>query len=238
MDTIIIPCCCCCSVAQSDSLWPRGLQHTRLPCPSLSEFTQTHVHWGFPGGSVSKESACQYRRHKRCGFDPWVGKIPWKRKWQSTPIFLPRKFHGQRSLAGYSPVSVMPSNHLILCHPLLFLPSIFPSIRVFPNESALHIKWQKYWSFSFSISPSNEYWGLISYKIDWIDLLAVQGTLKSLLQHRSLKALVLQRSVFFIIQLSHPFMATGKIIALTIQTLVGKWNLSLFPLFPHLFAMK
>ena len=156
MDTIIIPCCCCCSVAQSDSLWPRGLQHTRLPCPSLSEFTQTHVHWGFPGGSVSKESACQYRRHKRCGFDPWVGKIPWKRKWQSTPIFLPRKFRGQRSLAGYSPVSVMPSNHLILCHPLLFLPSIFPSIRVFSmcrlftsGAKVLELQLQWIWSWIF-----------------------------------------------------------------------------------------
>ena len=118
--------------------------------------------------------------------------------------------------------SVMPSNHLILSHPLLLPPSIFPSIRVFSNESVLHIKWPKYWSFSFNISPSNEYWGLISFRIDWLDLLAVQGTLKSLLQHHSSKALILQHSVFFIVQLSHPFMNTGKSIALTKQTFVGK----------------
>ena len=106
--------------------------------------------------------------------------------------------------------SVMPSNHLILCHPLL-PPSIFPSVRVFSNESALHIRWPKYWSFSFSISPSNEYSGLISLRMDWLDLLAVQGTLKSLLQHHSLKAAILQLSDFFIVQLSHPYMTTGKL---------------------------
>ena len=106
---------------------------------------------------------------------------------------------------------MMPSNHLILlCHPLLFPPSIFPSIRVFSNESALCIRWPKYWSFSFNISPSNEYSGLISFRLDWLDLLAVQGTLKSLLQHHSSKASVLQGSVFFIVQLSHPYMTTGK----------------------------
>ena len=105
--------------------------------------------------------------------------------------------------------SMMPSNHLILCHPLLFLPSIFPSIRVFSNQSVLHISWPKYWSFSFSISPSNEYSGLISFTIDCFDLLAVQGTLKSLLQHNS-KASILQCSAFFIVQLSHPYMTTGK----------------------------
>ena len=113
---------------------------------------------------------------------------------------------------------VMPSNHLILCHPLLFPISIFPSIRVFSNESVLHITWPKYWSFSFSISPSNEYSGLISFRMDWLDLLAVQGTLKSLLQHNSSEASVLQLSDFFIIQLSHPYMITGKIIALTLRT--------------------
>ena len=116
----------------------------------------------------------------------------------------------------------MPSNHLILCHPLLLLPSIFPSIRVFSNESALHIRWPKYWSFSFSISFSNEYSGLISFRMDWLDLLAVQGTLKSLLQHRSPKASILWRSAFFIVQLSHPYRTTGKTIALTRQTFVGK----------------
>ena len=117
--------------------------------------------------------------------------------------------------------SVIPSNHLILCHPLL-LPSIFPSIRVFSNESALHIRWPKYWSFCFSTSPSNEYSGLISFRMNWLDLLAVQGTLKSLLQHHSSKASVLRCSAFYIVQLSHPYMTTGKTIALTRQTFVGK----------------
>ena len=118
-------------------------------------------------------------------------------------------------------VSVMPSNHLILCHPLLLLPSIFPSIRIFSNESALRIRWPKYWSFSFNISPSNEHSGLI-FRMDWLDLLAVQGTLKGLLQHHSSKASVLQRSAFFIAQLSHPYMTTGKTKALTRWTFVGK----------------
>ena len=118
--------------------------------------------------------------------------------------------------------SVMPSNHLIFCHPLLLLPSIFPSIRVFSNESALHIRWPKYWSFSFNISPFNEHPGLTSFRMDWLDLLAVQGTLKSLLQHHSSKASVLQCSGFFIVQLSHPYMTTGKTIALTRRTFFGK----------------
>ena len=118
--------------------------------------------------------------------------------------------------------SVMLSNHLILCHPLLLPPSVFPSIRVFSNESALHIRWPKYWSFSFSISPSNEYSGLTSFRINWFDLLAVQGTLKSLLQHHSSKASILQRSAFFIVQLSYPYMTTVKTIALTRWTFVGK----------------
>ena len=116
----------------------------------------------------------------------------------------------------------MPSNHLILCHPLLLPPSIFPSIRVFSNESVLCIRWPKYWSFNFSISPSNEYSGLISFRMDWLDLLAVQGTLKSLLQHHSSKASILEHSAFFIVQLSHPYMTTRKTIALTRQTFVGK----------------
>ena len=115
----------------------------------------------------------------------------------------------------------MPSNHLIFCHPLLLLPSIFPSIRVFSNESALRMRWLKYWSFSFSISPSNEHPGLISFRMDWLDLLAVQGTLKSLLQHHSSKVSIPQCSAFFIVQLSHPYMTTGKTIALTRQTFVG-----------------
>ena len=118
--------------------------------------------------------------------------------------------------------SVMPSIHLILCHPLLLLPSIFPSIRVFSNESVLRIRWPKYWSFSFNISPSNEYSGLISFRIDWLDLLAVQGTLKSLLQYHSSKATILWHSAFFIVQLSYPYTTPGKTIALTIWTFVGK----------------
>ena len=117
---------------------------------------------------------------------------------------------------------VIPSNHLILCCPLLPLPSVFPSIRVFSNESVLRIRWPKYWSFSFSIIPSKEILGLISFRMDWLDLLAVQGTLKSLLQHHSSKASILRRSPFFIVQVSHPYMTTGKTIALTRWTFVGK----------------
>ena len=118
--------------------------------------------------------------------------------------------------------SVMPSNHLILCHPLLLLPSIFPSIRGFSNESVLHIRWPKYWSFSFIIIPSKEHPGLISFRMDWLDLLAVQGTLKSLLQHHSSKASILRCSTFFIAQLSHPYMTTGKTIALARLSFVDK----------------
>ena len=118
--------------------------------------------------------------------------------------------------------SVMPSNHLILCHPLLLLASIFPSIRVFSRESAVRIRWPEYWSLSFNISPSNEHPGLISFRMDWLDLLAVQGTLKSLLQYHSSEASVLHHSAFFIVQLSHPYMTTGKTIALTRQTFVDK----------------
>ena len=130
--------------------------------------------------------------------------------------------------------SVMPSNHLILCHPLLFLPSIFPSIRVFSNESALPIRWPKYGSFSFSISPSNEYPGLLSFRMDWLDLLAVQGPHKSLLQHHSSKASILRRSAFFIVQLSYPYMTTGKTIALTRQTFVDKRMSLLFNMLSRL----
>ena len=130
--------------------------------------------------------------------------------------------------------SVMPSNHLILCCPLLLLPSIFPSIRVFFSESALYIRWPKYWSFSFSISPSSDYSGFISFRIDWFDLLAVQGTLKSLLQHHSVKASILQCSAFFMVQLSHPYMSTGKIIALTIWTFISKMMSLLFNMLSRL----
>ena len=130
--------------------------------------------------------------------------------------------------------SVMPSNHLILCCPLLHLPSIFPSIRVFSNVPILHIRWPKYWSFCFNISPSNEHPGLISFKMDWLDLLAVQGTLKSLLQHHSSKAPILGHSAFFIVQLSHPYMTTGKTIALTRWTFVGKVMSLLFNMLSRL----
>ena len=128
----------------------------------------------------------------------------------------------------------MPSNHLILCHPLLLLPSIFPSIRVFSNESALCIRWPKYWSFSFNISPYNEHSGLISFRVDWLDLLAVQGTLRSLLQHHSSKASILRYSAFFIVQLSHPYMTTGKTIVLTRWTFVDKVMSLLFHMLSRL----
>ena len=128
----------------------------------------------------------------------------------------------------------MPSNHLIFCRPLFLPPSIFPSTRVFSNESLLHIRWPKYWSFSFSISPSNEYPGLISLRMDWLDLLAVQGTLKSLLQHHSSKVSILWHSAFFIVQLSHPYMTTGKTIALTRRTFDGKVMSLLFNMLSRL----
>ena len=130
--------------------------------------------------------------------------------------------------------SVMPSNHLILCHPLLLLPSIFPSIRVFSNQSALHIRWPKYWSFSFSISPSNKHPGLISFRMDWLNLLVVQSTLKNLLQHHSSKDSILQHSAFFTVQLSHPYMTTGKTIAFTRWTFVSKVMSLLFNMLSRL----
>ena len=130
--------------------------------------------------------------------------------------------------------SVMASNYLILCRPLLLLPSIFPSIRVFSNESALCIRWPNYWSFSFNISPSNEYPGLISFRMDWLDLLVVQGNLKSLLQHHTSKASILQCSAFFIVRLSHPYMTTGKTIGLTRRTFVGKVMSLLFSMLSRL----
>ena len=129
---------------------------------------------------------------------------------------------------------VMPSNHLILCCPLLLLPSIFPSVRVFSNESVLPNRWPEYWSFSFSISPSNEYSGLSSFRMDWLDLLAVQQTIKSLLQHHNSKASILWRSAFFMVQLSHPYMTTGKTIALTRWTFVGKVMSLLFNMLSRL----
>ena len=240
---------------------------------------------------LKKKKICLQRRIP--GFNSWIGKIPWRRAWQPTPVFLPGKFHGQRSLEGYSPQgctesdrteateqqqqqasvssvkwlrsvqlfstpwtaahqaslsitnswsllklmsieSVMPSNHLILSRPLLLPPSVFPSIRVFSNELVLRIRWPKYWSFSFSISPSNQYLGLISFRMDWLDPPAIQGTLKSLLQHHSSKASILQLSAFFIVQFSHPYMTTGKTIALTRWTFVGKVMSLLFNMLSRL----
>ena len=140
-----------------------------------------------------------------------------------------------QSLLKLMPIElVIPSNHLILCCPLLLPPSIIPSIRVFSHESVLQIRWQKYWSFSFSISSSNEYSGLISFRMDWLDLLAIQGTLKSLLQHHSSKASILRRSAFFTVQLSYPYMTTGKTIALTRWTFVGKVMSLLFNMLSRL----
>ena len=133
--------------------------------------------------------------------------------------------------------SVMPSNHLILCH-LLLLPSIFPSIKVFSNDSVLHIRWPKYWSFSFNISPFNEYSGLISFRMAWLELLAVQGTLKSLIQHHSSKTSIFRHSAFFVVQLSHPYMTTGKTIALTRWTFVGKVMSLLFNMMSSFFPKK
>ena len=142
--------------------------------------------------------------------------------------------NAQRLLKLVSIESGMPSNHLIFCHPLLLLPSVFPSIRVFSNESVLRIRWPNYWSFSFSISPSNEYSGLISFRMGWFDLLAVQGTLNSLHQYHSSKALVLWHSAFIMVQLSHPYMTTGKTIALTRWTFVGKVMFLLFNMLSRL----
>ena len=148
----------------------------------------------------------------------WLFATPWITACQASLSIT----NSRSSLKLMSIESVMPSRHLILCHPLLLLPPIPPSIGVISNESTLHMRWPKYWSFSFSISPSNEHPGLISFRMDWLDLLAVQGTLKSLLQHHSSKALIFQHSAFFTVQLSHPYMMTGKTIALTRWTFVGK----------------
>ena len=148
----------------------------------------------------------------------WLFATPWTAGHQASLSIT----KSRSPLKLLSIESVMPSSHLILCHPLLLLPPITPRIRVFSNESTLHMRWPKYWSFSFSISPSNEHPGLISFRMDWLNLLAVQGTLKSFLQHHSSKASVLWHSAFSIVQLSHPYMTTGKIIALTRGTFVGK----------------
>ena len=160
----------------------------------------------------------------------WLFATPWTAAHQAS-LFITNPW----SLPKLMPIeSVMPSNHLILCHPLLLLSSIFPSIRLFSNESVLHTRWPNYWSFSLNISPSNEHSGLISPRMDWLDLLAVQGTLKSLLQYHSWKASILQRSAFFIVQLSYPYMANGKSIALTRWTFVGKVMSLLFNMLSRL----
>ena len=199
---------------------------------------------GLPKWLSGKEPICQCRRQRRCRFDPWAGKIPWRRAWWPTPVFLSGESRGQRSLVDYSPwghkeldtterlsrservrsvmwsvnhayamkskfmfiESVLPSNHLILCCLLLFLPSIFPSIRVFSNELALCIKWPKYWSFSFSTSTCNEY----SFRIEWFNLLAVKGTFKSFLQNHISKASILWCSALFMVQLSHPYITMER----------------------------
>ena len=181
----------------------------------------------------NKFSSVQSLSHVRLFATPWIAACR-----ASLSITNSRS-----SLKPTSIESVMPSSHLILCYSLLLLPSIPPSIRVFSNESTLHMRWPKYWSFSFSIFPSKEHPVLISFRMDWLDLLAVQGTLKSLLQHHSSKASILWRSAFFTVQLSHPYMTTGKAIASTRQTFVGKvmsllfsmLNNSIWYIFPELF---
>ena len=160
----------------------------------------------------------------------WLFVTPWTAALQASLSFT--IFRSLLKLMSIE--SVMPSNHLILCHPLLLLPSIFLSIRVFSNESALLIRWPKYWSFSFRISPSNEYSGLISFRMDWFDLLAVQGTLKSLLQNHSSRASILWCSTFFMVQLSHPHMTTGKTIALTIMDFGQQSDVSVVYLYVYL----
>ena len=160
----------------------------------------------------------------------WLLATPWTAACQAS-LSITKSWSPPKPM---SIESVMPSNHLILCCPLLLLPSIFPSIRVFSNESALAIRWPKYWSYSFNISCTSEHSGLISFRMDWLDLLAVQGTLKSLLQHHSSKASILQCSAFFIVQLSHLYMTTGKTIALTRRTFVGKVMSLLFNMLSRL----
>ena len=172
----------------------------------------------------SQFSLVQSLSHVRLFATPWTGALQ-----------ASQSITNSRSLLKLMSIElVMPSNHLILCRPLLLLPSIFPSIKVFSNESVLCTRWPTFWSFSFSISPSNEYSGLISFRMDWLDLLAVQGTLKSLLQHHSSKASILEHSAFFIVQLSHPYMTTRKTIALTRWTFVSKVMSLLFNMLSRL----
>ena len=178
------------------------------------------LHFLFPISSVQFSSSVVSDSLRPHGLQPHQASLSITNSWNLLKLM--------------SSESVVPSNQLILCHPLLLLPSIFPSIRVFSSESFLCIRWPKYWSFSFSISPSNVYSGLISFRIDWFDLLSVQGTFKSLLHHHSSKASILWHSVFLIVQLSHPYMTTGKTIALTRRTFVSKVMSLLFNMLSRL----
>ena len=177
----------------------------------------THIQRAFSSDSWYLKSTAQLSSVQSLS-RVWLFETPWTAAHQASQSIT----NSWSFLKLLSIESVMPSNHIILYHPLLFSPLIFPSIRVFSNESALPISWPKYWSFSFNLSPFNEYWGLISFRVDWLDLLAVQGALKSLLQHHSSKASILQHSAFFIVQLSYPYTTTGKTTDLTRQTFVGK----------------
>ena len=192
--------------------------------PGFAEAMRQVCSLVLPASSLLQFSLVQLPSHVRLFATPWTAV-------RQTYLSIT---NSRSLLKRISIESVMPSNHLILCCPLLLLPSIFPSIRVFSNESALLIRWPKYWSFNFSISLSNEYSALISFKMDWLDLLAVQGTFKSLLQNYSSKASILQYSAFFIVQFSHPYMTTGKTIALTRRTFVGKVTSLLFNMLSRL----
>ena len=192
---------------------PHRRQPTRLPRPWDSPGKNTRMGCHFLLQCIKVKSESEVAQSCPTLFDPMNRSTPGLPVHHQLPEFTQTHVHR---------VGVMPPSHLILCRPFLLLPSIPPSIRVFSNESALRIRWPKYWSFSFSISPSKEHPGLISFRMDWLDLLAVQGTLKSLLQHHSSKASILQCSAFFIVQLSHPYMTPGKTIALTRWTFVGK----------------
>ena len=243
-----------CKVASvvSSSLQPYVLQPARLLCPWDSPGKNTGVGCHFLlQGLILTEGSNQGLLHCRKIFyclshretlhiqecssvqsfsRVWLFATPWTAACQASLSIT----NSRSQPKPMSIESVMPSNHLILCPPVLLLPSIFPSIRVFSNESAFHIRWPKYWSFSFNISPYNEHPGLISFRMDWLDLLVVQGTLKSLLQYHSSKASILLCSVVFIVQLLHPYMTTGKTIALTRWTFVGKVMSLLFNMLSRL----
>ena len=186
----------------------KTLENIEYKCKYIYKYTHTYIH----------THAHTYAYVLSCFSHVQPSATPWTVAHQASLSIT----NSRSSLKFMSIELVMPSNHFILCHPLLLQPSNFPSIRVFSNELVLHIGWPKYWNFSFSISPSKEHPGLISFRMDWLDLLGVQGTLKSLLQHHSSKASILRCSALFMVQLSHPYMTTGKTIALTRQTFVGK----------------